>query len=46
MCKSIPVPAVIFEVTSGSTRAVDLMQKKDLYEGTGVREYLTRLGSG
>jgi Uma2 family endonuclease len=34
-----PSPAVVFEVTSGSTRSDDLWQKRGLYEFLGVKEY-------
>ncbi|MGG6239986.1 Uma2 family endonuclease [Nodosilinea sp. AN01ver1] len=33
------VPAVIFEMTSASTRRQDEVEKKTLYEGLGVQEY-------
>jgi Uma2 family endonuclease len=34
-----PSPAVVFEVTSRSTRSDDLWQKRGLYEFLGVKEY-------
>jgi Uma2 family endonuclease len=33
------VPAVVFEMTSASTRQQDEVEKKTLYEGLGVQEY-------
>jgi hypothetical protein len=34
-----PAPAVVFELTSNSTRARDLGEKRRLYEEMGVQEY-------